>query len=53
MFYNISENLIQFSKNKSESKYQEDDFNLNRKYLFQFAYGERVIDIKWYNFQTT
>ena len=52
MFYNISENSIQFSKNRSESRYQEDDFGIyvNRKYSFKLAYDERVIDIKWYNF---
>jgi len=52
MFYNISENSIQFSKNRSESRYQEDDFGIyvNRKYSFKLAYDERVIDIKWYSF---
>ena len=52
MFYNIEENSIQFSKNRSEPRYQEDDFGIyvNRKYSFKLAYDERVIDIKWYNF---
>lgn len=55
MYYNITENLIQFSKNKSESKYAEDDYGLyaNRKYSFMLAYGERVMEIKWYGFESS
>jgi hypothetical protein len=52
MYYNVSENSIQFSKNRNDPKYPEDDFGIyvNRKYSFKLAYDERVIDIKWYNF---
>ena len=49
MYYNISENMLQFSKNKSESKYGEDDYGLyvNRKYSWKLAPDERVLDVKW------
>ncbi len=58
MYYNITnftiitENLIQFSKNKSESKYAEDDYGLYANFQMptgstvsyhMLAYGERVI----------
>lgn len=49
LYYNISENMLQFSKNKSESKYAEDDYGLyvNRKYSWKLAPDERVLDVKW------
>lgn len=49
LYYNISENMLQFSKNRSESKYAEDDFGLyvNRKYTWKLAPDERVLDVKW------
>lgn len=49
LYYNISENLLQFSKNRSESKYGEDDYGLlvNRKYSWKLTPDERIIDIKW------
>ena len=55
MFYNVSENLLQFSKNKADSKYAEDDFGIysNRKYSFQLSYDERVMDVRWFNFKYT
>lgn len=52
MYYNVSENLIQFSKNRNESKYNDDDYSIysNRKNCFKLSYDERVVDIRWYNF---
>ena len=52
MYYNISENLIQFSKNRNESKYNDDDYGIyqNRNTSFKLSYDERVVDIRWYNF---
>ena len=51
MYFNSGDNLLQLSKNRSE-KQSEDDFQIhsNRKYCFQLAYGEQVLDIKWYNY---
>lgn len=55
LYYNVSENLLQFSKNRSEQKYSEDDFQIyqNRKYSFKLAYDEKVIDIRWYSFSSS
>jgi len=49
LYYNITENMLQFSKNKSESKYGEDDYGIyvNRKYSWKLAPDERVLDVKW------
>ena len=48
LFYNLDENILQFSKNKGERN-SDDDFGLysNRKYAFKLAYDERVVDVKW------
>lgn len=49
MLYNVSENLLQFSKNRVD-KYSEDDLSIysNRKYSFQLSYDEHVVDICWF-----
>lgn len=50
MYFNSGDNLIQFNRNRTD-KHSEDDFQIyaNRKYCFQLAYDEQVLDIKWYN----
>ena len=50
-YYNVTENLIQFSKNRSESRFNEEEFGIfqNRNYSFQLSYDERLIDLRWFN----
>lgn len=43
--------MIQFSKNRSESRFNEEEFSIfqNRNYSFQLSYDERLVDLRWFN----
>lgn len=50
LYYNITENVLQYSKNKSESKYNEEEYGIyvNRNYCFKLAFDEKVRDLKYF-----